>query len=123
MRRFLCMLLTAVGLGMIVGGTSIAPPEPANPMQVVEHALRGGAHEQNIAHLNELMRMAIVESQSSLSDSRMRDRDEIYRVIASALLGFGTAFTVFGVLGLTIPLLHRSLRQAAAPVPASPPSI
>ncbi len=123
MRRFICMLLTAVGLGMIVGGTSIAPPEPADPMQVLEHALRGGVHEQNIAHLNELMRMAIVESQSSLADSRMRDHEEVYRTVASALLGFGTAFTVFGVLGLTIPLLHRSLRQAAAPAPASTPGI
>ncbi|MGC3967250.1 MAG: hypothetical protein QM775_07730 [Pirellulales bacterium] len=42
---------------------------------------------------------------------------------ASALKGFGTAFFVFGLLGLTIPLLRRSLKQAAEAKPSGPPGI
>lgn len=108
------MLLTAIGLGMIVGGISFAPAEPFDPSQVLDHALRAKSGEQSIAEINQFMQLMMQQSQSHQDDGRSREQHEIFKGISAALKGFGTAFLVFGVLGLVLPLLKSR-------APKSPP--
>jgi hypothetical protein len=122
MRRFLCSFLTALGLGMIVGGISFTPPERPDPLHVLEQALRGGDQQATMQQLTDLVRFAS-ERPHDPPDGRRREEEMTISAIASALKGFGTAFFVFGLLGLTIPLLHRSLKQAAESKPTGPPGI
>jgi hypothetical protein len=122
MRRFLCIFLTALGLGMIVGGISFTPPERPDALHVLEQALRGGNEQASIQQLTDLVRFAS-ERPHDPPDGRRRDGELMVSAAASALKGVGTALFVFGLLGLTIPLLHRSLKQAAESKPTGPPGI
>lgn len=122
MRRFVCIFLTALGLGMIVGGISFTPPARPDPLHVLEQALRGGSQEVSVQQLTDLVRLAS-ERPHDPPDGRRREEEMTISAVSSALKGFGTAFFVFGLLGLTIPLLHRSLKQAAESKPTGPAGI
>lgn len=112
MKRFISMLLTAVGLGMIVGGISFTPTEPFDPAQVLDHALRVKSGEQGLAEMNQFMQLMMQHSQSHLEDVRTRDQRDTLKGISAALKGFGTAFLVFGLLGLVLPLLKSRVPKA-----------
>ncbi|MGC3967249.1 MAG: hypothetical protein QM775_07725 [Pirellulales bacterium] len=58
MRRMVCMILTALGLGMIVGGISFTPSQRPDPLQVLETALHGSGQEASVQQLTELVRFA-----------------------------------------------------------------
>lgn len=119
MKRFIFMLLTAVGLGLIVGGISFTPTEPFDPAHVLEHALRAKSGEQGVAEMNQFMQLMMQHSQSHLEDARTRDQRDTLKGISAALKGFGTAFLVFGLLGLVLPLLRSRIPKAPPVASAS----
>ena len=121
MKRFIFMLLTAVGLGLIVGGVSFTPTEPFDPAHVLEHALRAKSGEQGVAEMNQFMQLMMQHSQSLLEDGRSREQREIFKGVSAALKGFGTAFLVFGLLGLVLPLLKNRGPKAPPIASASVP--
>jgi hypothetical protein len=123
MRRFVCIFLTALGLGMIVGGISFTPNEPPDPAMLLEHWTRGTTGEKSSAEMQQMIQTVMQFSDRGAVDPRRQDHLDTYRAVSSALKGFGTAFFVFGLLGLTIPLLHRSLKQATESKPTGPPGI
>lgn len=120
--RFVYLLLTGIGFGMIVGGNSLAVPPPTDPGKMLADAVRRLPPDQAAAA--EMMRSiqsTLQQPPPAHSFERDRDTDRI-RTIAAMLNGFGSGFLVIGVLGLLLSLYaafeKRMDLQRTAPTPS-----
>lgn len=121
--RFVYLLLTGIGFGLVVAGNTLSVPAPPDPTKALAEAMKRLPADQAAAA--EMMRTLQSAVQQSAVPSYRADADkydtERNRTISAILNGFGAGFMVVGILGLLLSLYgafeKRMAQQRAATTP------
>lgn len=119
--RFVYLLLTGIGVGLIVGGNSLHGPPPQDHARVLADAIKRLPPDQPAAA--EIVRtLQSTLQQPPPGNSAERERDaERTKKISALLNGFGSCFFVIGVLGLLLSLFAAFEARTALQRPAQTP--
>src|SRR5947207_2901061 len=117
MIRVFCILLVGVGVGLLVGGCSIAPASPLDPAQVIERVFQHSPQDPQkaAAEMNQLMQsLSASVGRNDRSFEQQRD-DRVYLTASAAMKGFGSTMLTIGGLGLALPFIGRCCNSKTPP--------